>query len=74
MELAWIKSSFDDSYNKSVQKLNKREEDFLGKIIRVIKTTIYIKRRQKEINKGILARTLIGCVIKKLMAKHREIK
>ena len=40
---------------KSVQKLNKLEEDFLGKIIRVIKTTIYIKRRQKEINKGVFS-------------------
>ena len=36
---------------ESVQNLSKKQEDFLGKIIRVIKTSIYIKERQKEFGK-----------------------
>ena len=43
---------------KSVQSLNQKEEDFLGKLIRVIKTSIYIKERQKELSKPLFKRSL----------------
>ena len=38
---------------KSVQSLSKSQEDFLGKIIQLIKISNYIKERQKEINESL---------------------
>tara|TARA_Y100001970_G_C14185021_1_gene832072 strand:+ start:296 stop:1009 length:714 start_codon:yes stop_codon:yes gene_type:complete len=42
----------------SVQSLNRRQEEFLRKLIRVIKASIYIKGRQKEFNKSLFKSTL----------------
>ena len=57
---------------KSVQSLNKKEEDFLGKLIRVIKTSIYIKERQKDLNKSHFKRGFIERCQKKVYGRLKK--
>ena len=57
---------------ESVQNLNKKEEDFLGKLIKVIKTSIYIKERQKEFNKTFFKAPFYKRCRKKIYGRLRK--
>ena len=57
---------------ESVQNLSKKQEDFLGKLIKVIKTSIYIKERQKEFNKAFFKGPLYERCKKKIYDRLRK--